>query len=96
MCGGENQSTSTKEQHLTAVQSRVLGFESPETDWVTSTGSLSTESVSVSEGAGALAIVPAGYTVLSSIPMSGLEVVPDGHVSRRFSFLRPLLGVPWV
>jgi hypothetical protein len=55
------------EQELSVSQARVLGFEAPTQDWSSNNGSVISESSTVTQGAKALAVVPSGYTQLSSV-----------------------------
>lgn len=58
----------TVSQNLTAAQTRVLGFETPATDWSAGNGSVSA-STDVTQGAASLRIAINGYTQISSVNM---------------------------
>ena len=83
-CGNQPEevdTTRTGRQSLTLHQSRVLGFESPETDWSTSNGSPVSASSDSSEGTVALAISVQGYTEISSV-----QVEAPGSAKPEASF----------
>lgn len=61
------------QQALSATQTRVLGFETPASDWSASRPISS--SSTVSQGSAALAITPNGYVEVLSIPLSSLGAV---------------------
>jgi hypothetical protein len=67
------------QQALTNVQQRVLGFETPASDW-SSSRAISSSST-VSQGSAALAITPNGYVELLSVPLASL-----GPVKSQISF----------
>jgi len=71
----EAESLGTSAQALTAVQTRILGFEST-ADWATTAGSLSLSSNHI-EGAKSLAVANSGNAVISSVPISSLGAVGD-------------------
>jgi hypothetical protein len=76
-CGGngfEDEAAGEQQLALTATQERVLGFESPLTDW--SSSRPRTASNVASQGTKALGISPNGWTEITSIPLSSL--VPVG------------------
>src|SRR3954469_3714459 len=73
--GTDAESLGTSAQALTAVQTRILGFEST-ADWSATTGSLSLSSNHV-EGAKSLAVANSGNAVISSLPISSLGAVGD-------------------
>jgi hypothetical protein len=56
----------TRTQNLTSTQSRVLGFESPASDWSSTSGAISASS-NASQGTTALSWTAAGYTQITSI-----------------------------
>lgn len=70
----------SSQQALTAVQERVLGFETPTADWQTNAGTRGA-STTRSQGAQSLSIVPNGWTELTSIPLSSL-----GNVNSTFRY----------
>jgi len=72
---------------LTSQQARVLGFESL-VDWGTTAGTLSA-SGTASEGAASLAVMPAGWTEVTSIPLSTLT-----NVSSTLTYQLRLPAVP--
>lgn len=77
-CGetGQDQASgevAVAQQALTAGQERVLGFESPTSDW-TSRVALAA-SATVTAGTQALSVTPAGYTEIISQPLSSLGTV---------------------
>lgn len=96
----------TVSRDLTSDQERVLGFEAALADWSSAVGSLSA-SGTASQGAQALAVVPEGWTEISSIPLSSLgEVessvsydvsVPNGVSwgEARLVLVAPSLGLWW-
>ncbi|HVY29587.1 MAG TPA: lectin-like protein [Polyangiaceae bacterium] len=89
-CGSQSrdESVGAARQALTAAQQRVLGFETPLTDW--SGGAIASSAIR-SEGAAALALSPKGYTELTSAKLSSL-----GLVKSSFSFdLRLPQTVSW-
>lgn len=67
------------QQALTSAQERVLGFETPASDW-SSSRAISSSST-VSEGTAALSITPNGYAELLSVPLASL-----GPVKPQVSF----------
>ena len=91
---------------LTASQSRVLGFESPQTDWTSGAAAIGA-SANANEGDAALAVVPQGWTELSSIPLSTLANVrstvsydilvpaPLGWGETSVVLVAPSLGLWW-
>lgn len=99
-------SVGTVSQALTSDQERVLGFETALADWSSPVGSLSA-SGTTSQGSQALAVVPAGWTEINSIPLSSLGAVnssvsydvsvPDGVFwgETRLILVAPSLSLWW-
>lgn len=89
-CNQPHDSVRHHEQQLTLLENRVLGFETPLTDWATTNGSQISASAQRSEGQSALGIVPNGYTEVRStdvavtgVPRSSatIDVFVPGSIS---------------
>jgi V8-like Glu-specific endopeptidase len=69
-CGAEDSGdVAERTQEASLEHNRVLGFESPTSDWSTSNGSARAASTTVTEGSASLAVTPNGYTEVISIPV---------------------------
>src|SRR6478735_1664271 len=76
---------------MTVDQTRVLGFESPTTDWSSNNGSTVSASTVASEGSGSLSVLPNGYTQISSI-----AIAAPGSAAATATFdLKVPQAVPW-
>lgn len=92
-------------QRLTTEQERVLGFESL-ADWSASAGTLA-GSTNTTQGSQALAVTPAGWTEIDSIPLNSLGAVkstlsydlfvPEAAQwgETRAVLIAPSLGLHW-
>src|SRR6187399_1599923 len=88
---GHEEEFRTREQRMTVDQTRVLGFESPTTDWSSNNGSTVSASTVASEGSGSLSVLPNGYTQISSI-----AIAAPGSAAATATFdLKVPQAVPW-